>query len=75
MLSSCSEDQMLSDDIYDRSASFCESVCVHFKKSDFPLAFAHGFHDSRKSIIENRMLVGIGGHNGRNWSAISTQDV
>ena len=42
----------------------CDNDCARFKKSDFPLTFAHGFHDSRKSIIENIIGVGIGGHNG-----------
>ena len=39
------------------------------------MAFSHDCHGSRKSIIENIMLVGIGGHNGGHMSAISTQDV
>ena len=63
------------DEIHDRSASVCERDCAHFKKSDFPLASAHGFHDSRKSIVEHRNVVDNVGHNGGTRSALSTQDV
>ena len=48
---------------------------TYFKKSDLPLVFTYDVHDSPKSIIENRIVVGIGGHNGGNRSARSTQDV
>ena len=33
------------------------------------------FSTGRKSVIENRIVVGSGGRNGGNRSAISTQDV
>ena len=81
ILSSFSEeDNILSGNIdkrvvCDDTPSFCGNDCAHFKKSDFPLAFAFEFHDSRKSIIENRFVIGIGERNGGNWSAGSTQDV
>ena len=65
----------MSDGIGDRSANLCDNDCAHFKKSDFPLAFAFEFHDSRKSIIENIFVIGIGERNGRNRSARLTQDV
>ena len=66
-------------------ASFCEDDSCHFKRSDFPSAFAHYLHDSRRATIENRIATGNGGQsaqhastsgsNGGNRSAISTQDV
>ena len=61
-----------------------------FKQSDFPLAFPHMLHGSRKAIIESRLAIGNGGQQatqsgassargvsntrGGNRSAISTQD-
>ena len=81
ILSSFSEeDKILSGNIdetvvVDDTASFCDNDCAHFKKSEFPLAFAFEFYDSRKSIIENRCLTGIGGRSGGNRSAKMTQDV
>ena len=68
----------MSDDIGNQWASCCEDDCADFNKSDCPLAFAHDVHDSRKSTIENRIVVGSGGQsdsNGGDRSARSKQDV
>ena len=74
----------MNDKIDDSSVRLNEHDCAHFKKSDLPLAFAQGFHDIRKTVIEQRVAAGDGGQsaqlvskcdsNGGNRSAVSTQD-
>ena len=60
---------------YDIPASLCDNDCAYFKTSGFQLAFSRDHHGSRKLVIENIMLVGIGGRNGGNRSTRSTQGV
>ena len=54
MLSSSLDNNMLGDNIQDISGSLCGDDTVasnNFQYSEFPLAFAHEFHGSRRVTI------------------------